>query len=149
MLPPKSQSKIDEEEFHPAQLYKYWHRAFDELKGLATQTCQELKIIGGRLDKLDNIHVATEKLTQQMTGVLQRTTTLEGQTGQNSVDIKALQDEIKGLKSTIKSQEESISDFNRIKEEFLTIKTDFKDTSQDRVREFEKLDSAKTSGWLS
>lgn len=97
------------------EISEYWHRAFDELKGIATQTCQELKTINGRLDKLDKVDLATEKLSEQVSGVLQRTTALEDLTSQNSNLIKELQAEVRGLKSTVASQEEIISELKDLK----------------------------------
>lgn len=138
------------------QLSIFWHKAFDELKDIATHTCQELKTINGRLDKLDKVDLATEKLSKQVTGVLQRTTALEDLTSQNSNIIRELQDEVKGLKSTVQSQEEIITelqslksavasqqgiiaDLQSLKHEVPKIKENFTQKSQDQVHEFKRL----------
>lgn len=98
-----------------------------------------MKIITGRLDKLDKIENATEYLSKQMSGVLQRTTTLEEQTGQNSNKIKELMEEIKMLKSAVASQEETIAALKPLKEEIPKLKTEFTQESQEQVQEFKRL----------
>lgn len=116
-----------------------WHKAFNELRGIATQTCQELKAIGIKLNKLEKIESSTDSLAKQMSGVLQRTSALEDRSNQNSDVIRELREEVQTLKSTIAKQEETISDLKKIKSEFIQINADFQKTSQDKVQEFNDL----------
>lgn len=114
-------------------------KALAELREFASQTCQELKMIGGKLNKLDKIDSSTDTLAKQMTGVLQRTATFEDTTGQNTNAIKTLQQEVQSLKSTVATQAETIADLKLIKQEFIKINEDFSNSSDQKVQEFNKL----------
>lgn len=116
-----------------------WGRALEQLREMATHTCQELKGIGLKLGKLDKIELATGAMSQQLTGVVQRTTTLEGVSKQNSEAITELREEIKSLRSTIAAQEETISDLRQVRNEVVAIKDDFTNTSREKVQEFSNL----------
>lgn len=116
-----------------------WGKALEQLRQMATQSYQELKIIRTKLNKLDKIELSTEALAEQMSGVLQCTTTLEGVSSSNSEAIAGLKEEIKSLRSTIASQEETISDLKDLKKEVSEIKADFMKTSQEKVQEFSNL----------
>lgn len=116
-----------------------WHKEFAALREFASHTCLELKSIGGKLNKLDKIEISTGTLARQMTGVLQRTATLEDSTTQNASAIKTLQEEIQSLRSTIVTQGETIEELKRIKEDFIKVNAEFSDSSDQKVEEFNKL----------
>lgn len=117
----------------------YWHKALEELRGFATQTCQELKVIGNKLEKLDKIELSTDTLAKQMTGVLERTSVLEEVSAQNSNEIKSLKEDVQSLRATIAAQEEVITDLKTIKKDFIKINAEFNKTSNDKVKEFSDL----------
>lgn len=116
-----------------------WLKAFEDLKGLATHTCQELKVIGSKLDKLDKIELSTDNLAKQMSGVLQRTTAVEQRADHTSETINELQEEVRALKATVALQDDTISDLKRVKEEFSTLNAEFQKTSDEKVQEFNHL----------
>lgn len=122
--------------YNPSAL---WLKEFAELREFASQTCQELKRIGSQLNTLDKIDQATDTLSKQMTGVLQRTTALEDTTEHNTNAIKALQEDLRCLKSTVATQEKTIADLQLIKEEFIKINADFSDSADQKVVEFNNL----------
>lgn len=123
----------------PSYPDQHWLQAIHELKGMATQTCQELKVIGTKLNKLDKIELSTENLAQQMSGVLQRTITLEGRMDQSAETILQLKQEVQSLQSTVVKQEATIADLQLIKQEFTRVNEEFTQTSLDKVEEFNKL----------
>lgn len=114
-------------------------KALQELRDMATQTCQELKVIKSKLGKLDKIELTTDSLTERLSGVVQRTTALEGISSQHSDSISELKDEITSLKATVASQEETISELKHLKSDISKINSEFKNISQDKVQEFKNL----------
>lgn len=128
--PPNTTHTVDE---------SYWHKALEELRGFATQTCQELKGIGIKLRKLDKIEISTDSLAKQMTEVLKRTSTLEEVSTQNTSKINSLKEEVQSLRSTIAAHEKDIAELKTIKKDFITVNADFVKKSNAKVQEFSDL----------
>lgn len=116
-----------------------WHKALEDLRGMATHTCQELKTIGTQLIKLDKIEKSTDSLTLQMSGVLERTAELEGTSNANSTEITQLKQEVISLKAKINDQEETIASLLTLKEDLTKTSEEFKKMAQDRVDAFNGL----------
>lgn len=80
---------------------------------------QELRAIRERVASLEKIEKSTELHTQQLAGVIQRTSILEDSMGAATTKIKVLDQEVSALKTLVASQGNTIADLQQMKEEML------------------------------
>lgn len=112
--------------FPPPKPGDPWFLAFQELKDIRT-----------RVKTLDKIECSTELHTQQLSGIVQRTTELESTVGSATTKIKELNEVVSTLKSVVEQQGKTIQSLQHLDEDFKKLQSSKDQTKREILLEME------------